>query len=160
MRNEYNLGPVFFLDTWPAFPPMMVIQDPAVAQQVTVQHSLPKHESVKSILETLSGRENLVAMEGMEWKKWRSVFNPGFSAAHLMTLVPGIVDDALIFANILDQHASKGDVFRLDDALMNLTIDVIGKVVMCVSCLFFAFSFSFFFSPLPSAFLFPTFLLF
>ena len=63
----------------------------------------------------LVGVNNLVSMEGQLWKTWRRIFNPGFSASHLMTLVPGIVEDTLIFCDILRQHAEKGDLFAMEE---------------------------------------------
>jgi cytochrome P450 len=71
-------------------------------------------------------------VNGALWKKWRSIFNPGFATAHLMSLVPGIVDDGLVYADVLDEHAGSGKVFRLEEATTRLTIDVIGKVVLDV----------------------------
>ncbi len=131
LREEYNLGPIFYVDTWPAVSPTMVIESPDIAQQILGQHRLLKHPEGKLIV-PLVGEESLVLIEGQKWKKWRAAFNPGFSAGHLMTLVPGIVDTGTIFTEILTEHANNGNVFRLEEAATNLTVDVIGKIVMYV----------------------------
>lgn len=47
-----------------------------------------------------------------------------------MTLVPGIVDDSLVFAEKLTEHAEKGEVFRLEEDATRLTVDIIGKVTL------------------------------
>jgi hypothetical protein len=62
--KEYNLGPVFYLDLWPVCAPMMIIQDPNLAQQVTVTHSLPKIPQYVAILDSFLGKGSLVGLEG------------------------------------------------------------------------------------------------
>ena len=64
------------------------------------------------------------------WKTWRSIFNPGFSADHLNTLVPAIVQDALVFCDNLREHARKDEMFSMEEMTINLTIDVIGRVTL------------------------------
>lgn len=69
-------------------------------------------------------------MDGREWKYWRSIFNPGFSASHLMTLVPDIVRETMVFTQLLQDHSKKQDIFRMKALTDNLAMDVIGKVVL------------------------------
>ena len=69
-------------------------------------------------------------MDGMEHKRWRAIFNPGFSSAHLMTLVGGIVDDSMLFTEILGMHAKKQDIFSLEELTTKATVDIIGRVVL------------------------------
>jgi cytochrome P450 len=47
-----------------------------------------------------------------------------------MSLVAGIVDDGLVYSQVLDEHAASDKVFRLEEVTTRLTIDVIGKVVL------------------------------
>ena len=126
-RIKYGLGDVFYMDFWPFLAPTLIISNPEIGQQAQLT---PKHEIVTDYMYHLTGGKNLVSMHGAEWKTWRSIFNPGFSASHLMTLVPGIVDDSMVFCEILREHAEKGDVFRLEDLSTKLTVDIIGKVVL------------------------------
>jgi cytochrome P450 len=81
-------------------------------------------------VKNLGGPGNLVSSEGAEWKKWRMAFNPGFSANHLMSLVPVIVDECHIFIDILKKYAEKEEIFRMERVTTRLTVDVIGKVVL------------------------------
>lgn len=69
-------------------------------------------------------------MDGAEHKRWRTLFNPGFSSAHLMMLVDGIVDDSIVFMEILGKHAEKQDIFSLEEAATRVTVDIIGRVVL------------------------------
>jgi cytochrome P450 len=128
VQMENNLPPVFYLDTWPVGPKMMVIIDPETAQEVTTTHSLPKAADIRPYIYPLSGKNNLVTMEGAEWKKWRAIFNPGFSAKHLTGLIPGMVDDVMTFNEILGEMADAQKLFRLEELATKLTFDIIGKV--------------------------------
>ena len=71
-----------------------------------------------------------MSMDGPEHKRWRAIFNPGFSSAHIMTLVDGIVDDSLIFMEILGRHAKEQGIFSLEEAATRATVDIIGRVVL------------------------------
>lgn len=80
----------------------------------------------------LTGNNDLVTMEGQMWKNWRNVYNPGFSASHLTTLVPEILHEISTFSEILREQARKGDMFSLEHVLVNMTMDVIGRVTLWV----------------------------
>ncbi|KAL8685752.1 MAG: hypothetical protein Q9224_005688 [Gallowayella concinna] len=112
---------------------MLILLDPAAANQITVQHSLPKHSTAQAFLNPLIGKKNLVTLEGKEWKMWRGVFNPGFASSHMMSLVGGMVSDVLHFTEVLSEYAAKGSVFELEDAATRLTVDIIGRVVLDMS---------------------------
>jgi hypothetical protein len=60
----------------------------------------------------------------------RSIFNPGFSAAHLMTLAPYILDKSMIFIEIMREFTSNNRLFSLEEYTTRLTVDVIGKVTL------------------------------
>jgi cytochrome P450 len=76
------------------------------------------------------GPGNMVGLEGQAWKSLRSVFNPGFSASHLITLIPYIVDSGLVFLDLLREKAKTNELVELDPLSIGFAIDVIGKVVM------------------------------
>ena len=126
------MGKYFYLDLWPVTFPMFYILDPDLAQQITVEHSQPKHPNVEVFMKALAGPGDLVSSEGAHWKKWRTMLNPGFAASHLMTLVPSIVNDGQIFAEKLAEYAATGKAFRLEEAATRLTVDIIGKVTLDV----------------------------
>ena len=60
----------------------------------------------------------------------RAMFNLGFSTSHLTTLIPSIVDDVLIFWDVLDKFARTGTVTPIEDLLARLTIDIMGHLVL------------------------------
>lgn len=130
MRAMPELGPIFYLDAWPMAAPMLVVASAAGAYQITQEHSLPKYSVLRDFFYPLTGEYDLVTMEGDVWKRWRSIFNPGFSSSHLTTLIPGILEDTLTFCDILREHVQEGDMFPLEDSTTSLTVDVIGRVTL------------------------------
>lgn len=131
LRRTYpDMGPIFYLDAWPFITLTLVVASPATLAQITTEHVLPKFPAIKDFLYPLANGNDLVSMDGQEWKYWRDMFNPGFSASHLMTLVPDIVKETVVFLDILSGHATKQDVFRMKNLTDNLAMDVIGKVVL------------------------------
>ncbi|KAL8744058.1 MAG: hypothetical protein Q9190_003660 [Brigantiaea leucoxantha] len=118
------------LASLPVASPALIIVDPAAAAQVMQQPSMPKHHTTKDYIVPLTGPMNLATLEGAEWKKWRAVFNPGFSSAHLMSMAGEMIKDTLIFTEILSEHARNGTVFKLEEAATLLTVDIIGKMVL------------------------------
>ncbi|WPH01576.1 cytochrome P450 [Acrodontium crateriforme] len=133
VKDEYNLGDYFFLDPFPMGDPIMVVLNTDMMHDVTVKRSLPKHPEVDKFMKHLGGPGNLVSSEGAEWKKWRAAFNPGFSLAHLTTLVPVIVDECSTFCDLMTINAKNNTLFRMEQATTRLTIDIIGKVVLDTS---------------------------
>lgn len=132
VKEAYGLGDFFYLDVWPMGPTLLAILSPDGANEIMLKSTLPKHPVVADFMDQIGGRENLVSSDGPGWKSWRAAFNPGFSASHLMTLVPGIVDDVAVFCEIVQQHAKDNDIFRMERAATKLTVDIIGKVVLDV----------------------------
>ena len=127
-RKYPDLPPTFYLDNWPFATPMLVVTSPTGAYQACQDRSLPKFAALRSFMTPLTGGDDLVTMEGKQWQTWRTIFNPGFSASHLMTLVPGIVKDASTFCQILRGHAKSDRLFSLEQAAIRVTMDIIGRV--------------------------------
>ncbi|KAL8744557.1 MAG: hypothetical protein Q9190_003216 [Brigantiaea leucoxantha] len=120
----------FYLDTWPFGPLILVLLSPDMMFQLTQANQIPKDKGLRHFLRPLTGEADLVTLEGTAWKRWRTIFNPGFSANHILTLVPGMVEEVEVFRGVLDKKAKKGDLFFLEEASLSLTIDIIGRVVM------------------------------
>ena len=124
------MGPIFYLDPGPFITFTLVVASPATLAQITTEHALPKFPAIKDFLYPLANGKDIVGMDGREWKYWRSIFNPGFSTSHLMTLVPEIVRETTVFCELLENHTRQQDIFRMKELTDNLAMDVIGKVVL------------------------------
>ena len=125
-----DLPPIFAVDLWPISDQTIMCTSPEACDQITQERSLSKHKTLGLYLRPLMGLNNIITMEGHEWKFWRGIFNPGFRLTHLTTLVPGIVQDALAFCSVLEQHAKAGDLFQMEDATARCTMDIIGRVIL------------------------------
>lgn len=69
--------------------------------------------------------QDFASLEGQTWKKW---FNPGFSASHLIRLVPQIGREVSLFCGILKERAQDGAVFLPEEATLYSAMDTIGQV--------------------------------
>jgi cytochrome P450 len=115
IREKYKLGPYFYIDLWPIADPFLAVFEPDLAAQFTTDYSTPKFGAYLDFMVPLAGHGDMVSSSGPHWKKWRSIFNPGFAGGHLMTLVPGIVDQVAIFVEKLSELSSKQEPFRLEE---------------------------------------------
>jgi len=108
----------------------LITECQGLATEVTQTNSLAKSTAIEDYVGHIAGPNSLLFAEGATWKKIRSLFNPGFSLAHLMTLVPSIVDDTTVYCKVLGDHADTGEVRPIEEALAHLTIDIMGHVVL------------------------------
>lgn len=115
---------------WPFNRPILVVSSPSVAHQFTQEHPLRKSPELRRWIKPLANNQDLVSLEGQIWKQWRNVYNPGFSASHLICLVPQITKEVSVFCDILKECAQSGAVFPLEEPTVNLTMDTIGRVVL------------------------------
>lgn len=111
-------------------PPTLIICEADIADQVTVKQSLDKHPMVKEYLKQHLGVENMAAANGVVWRKARTVYNPGFATGHLMTVISTIVQDVLVFHDVLSEYAESGEICELEAVAMKLSFDVIGRLVL------------------------------
>ena len=131
LLNKYpDLGPIFYVDTWPFGPPILAVTSSEGAHQITVAHSLPKFPALRDYMKPMTGGMDLTTLEGREWKTRRNIFNPGFSANHLMTMTPEMIKDILIFCRKLEQRGASNDLFPLDPLTINLNLDIIGRIAL------------------------------
>ena len=130
--QKYNMPGVYHLDLWPIGNPMIIISDPAAITQMTQVNSLPKHPVNDTFVGSLVGRPSIVVVEGAEWKMIRNIIMPSFAPSYMASLTPVIRKHVERFLHILDNHATTGESFKLQDACMSLTFDVIAEVVMGV----------------------------
>jgi cytochrome P450 len=122
---------VFYVDWWPFGPQWVFIADPDLASKyITTGQSLRKSTLTSNYVNKLLGKDNMVSIDGPKWKMLRSIFNPGFSASHLMSLVPYMLDSTLIFVNACREKAKTNELFQLDRLATRYAIDIIGKVSM------------------------------
>ena len=131
MAREFPRG-LFYLDVWPFGEPLIICNSAKAAIQVTQKTILAtrKPKSLYAWFYSIAGGPNLFTMHDDEWSSWRNVFNPGFSQAHLFSLVPAIVRQTLEYQETLKHYATKGNMFQLDEVTLWFTMDLIGTTVL------------------------------
>ncbi|OQE03106.1 hypothetical protein PENVUL_c035G07075 [Penicillium vulpinum] len=134
MYNRLDKPALFIVDLRPMRPPMCVICNHDVAEQISKSsnlfpYSLPKSDITRRYTDMM-GPLSIVLAQNEEWKSFRKQFNPGFAHKHLISLMPCILEKTQIFLTKLDRYASTGEEFRLDVLCTNLTFDIIGAVTM------------------------------
>lgn len=122
-------GLVYF-DTWPLGETTLAAFDPDLIAQFTQDRSYLKAQMVKTELEPLTGLNDLSSMEGQEWKTWRSVFNPGFSAKNLTALLPAFLEEIKVLKERLVKAAGSGNVIRMEETIQRATVDVIFRAAL------------------------------
>jgi cytochrome P450 len=127
--KQHSDTEIFLMDYWPIHEPILMISSPEIATQVSNKYTLQKpHNAIKSFAPIVGG-DSLITMNGDDWKTWRALFNPGFSASHMLDLVPTIVDSVDVFCQLLRERAD-GGVFSLSVLTMRLTMEIITKVTL------------------------------
>jgi cytochrome P450 len=106
---------------------IMLITDDEVAEKILHTDNLPKHLPTYDFMLPIIGKTSLVTVSGDYWRKVRKMFSPAFATSHLETLVPGMVEEALVFVDVLKEAAKKNKVLRLGERLPALTMDVIAR---------------------------------
>jgi cytochrome P450 len=124
MAKDHCLRGIYYLDLYPFAEPMVFLLDPAVSAQVD---RLPRHKIALDLIRGLAGTKGIFSTKGAEWLAQHNWFMPAFSISHIMTLVPGIVEETLVFREKLAKYAVSGDTFSMNEDVMRLTIDVIAR---------------------------------
>lgn len=120
-----------YIDAYPFAWPMISVFEPDMMTQYTQQKSLPKYDHhMQREFGPLSKGEDLVNLEGAEWKHWRGVFNPVFANANLMEAMPNIIEEIEVFRGFLTRAAESGEVVKLFSAITKMTMDLAGRMVM------------------------------
>jgi cytochrome P450 len=131
IRQRYpHLDSAFYLDNWPFVTLILIVLKPDMIYQLMQENQIPKDKGMYRFLELLTGKSDLVTLEGDMWKYWRAIFNPGFSSSHISSVVPGMIEEIRVFREILAKNVEEGRMMFLEKATLNLTIDIIGKVTM------------------------------
>ncbi len=136
MTRRFSGEPeILYVDLWPLGEPFLCVISPMMAHQATQTHPSLATERPLELLpwfHPIAGGPNLFDLPGKEWKPWRAVFNKGFSADHLLSLVPNMVQESLVYRETLRRHAREGDMFYLDPTTLRFTMDLIGRTVLYV----------------------------
>ncbi|WYZ42278.1 hypothetical protein EsH8_V_001173 [Colletotrichum jinshuiense] len=126
---------VIYLDLWPIMrSPIVAVYKNTVAAQFTQTKNLDKHQTSLDFMNPLTKGKDIASLQGDEWKKWRSWFNPGFSSRNVSTIVPELIEEIKVFAGNLRQrvgpNGSWGPMFQFRNMTTALTFDIIVRAVL------------------------------
>ena len=129
INRRYSKAGACYLDLWPFAEPFLVITSPYLANQVASNTAiaLEKPDALRKWFWSITGGISIFDAPAKDWKPLRSLFSRGFSANHMMTLVPAMVEETEVYCDILREKAKKGDIFFMDPVNLRLMLDVIGR---------------------------------
>ena len=107
----------------------MIVTSPNLATQATQTSKIASTRplELQNWFRPITGGPAMFDMSVEEWKPWRALFNPAFSAANLLAQVPHMVEETLVYRKVLESHAKSGDMFQLDNTTLRFTLDLIGR---------------------------------
>lgn len=101
-----------------------------MARQLLHQIPVKPDHIVHFMQSRITGGYELFTMEGPMWKYWRSTFAHGFSSSHIVTVIPELIEEALVFRDILREKAKEGVRFSLESVTANLAADLAGRFML------------------------------
>lgn len=131
-REHFSKEGVFYIDLWPVSGLFLAVVSPNVATQIHANPgmSMERPSLLPRFFKPICGGPSMFDLPEKKWKPWRAVFSRGFSAEHILSLVPGMVDETITYCEILRSLALKGDMFYLDPTTLRFTMDVIGRTIL------------------------------
>jgi cytochrome P450 len=131
-REHFPSEGLFYLDLWPVSTIFLVNVSPNVSNQIHANPalSMDKHEMLTRFFKPICGGPCLFDLREKDWKPWRVIFSRGFSPEYILSLVPHMVDETVVYCDTLKSLASKGEMFCLDLKTRRFLIDLIGKTIL------------------------------
>ncbi|KAI3325770.1 hypothetical protein HD806DRAFT_491189, partial [Xylariaceae sp. AK1471] len=133
LAAKLNNAEAFYFDAYPLTHPLLVLTNYELANQAT------SHEWTGSVkppflsrwFAPISGREgvNLFTQNGADWRRDHETFLPFFNNSNLDATLPAIIEEMLIFRDILRQKSQGSDLVLLEPLTLRLMNDVIGRVI-------------------------------
>ena len=91
--------------------------DDVLLEKILHTDNLPKHKPSYDLLLPILGKTSLVTAYGETWRKLRKMFNPAFANSHLEKLIPGIIEESMLFIETLEHAIRTEEIVKLNDHL-------------------------------------------
>lgn len=133
-REHFSKEGVYYIDLWPVSGLFLTVVSPNVANQIHAnpEISMERPSLLPRFFKPICGGPSMFDLREKDWKPWRAIFSRGFSADHVLSLVPGMVDETVVYCETLRSCAVEKAMFYLDLTTLRFTVDVIGKTILCV----------------------------
>ncbi|KAH8196819.1 hypothetical protein TruAng_009022 [Truncatella angustata] len=123
-----------YIDLWPVRDSMAMILDPGMCQELVLEKNPPRHPMIKHFIRAIAGTRNLTWFDSAQHRLWRSRLAPGFSLRNIQSHMPAVIEEIEVFVQNLKasttSDGSWGSVFPLFPKTVDLTFDIIGRVVL------------------------------
>lgn len=132
-RQHFTEQGALYIDLWPLSGLFLATVSPQVAVQAAQTNLTLATERpylIKRFFKPIAGGPNLFDLPEEEWRPWRAVFSKGFSADHILSLVPGMVKETYTYCETLRRLAQKKELFYLDPTTLRFTMDMIGRTIL------------------------------
>lgn len=125
---------MFYIDLWPVSGLFLINVSPNVAIQIHAnpEISMERPSLLPRFFKPICGGPSMFDLPEKKWKPWRAIFSRAFSADYVLSLVPDMVDETVVYCETLKSLALKDKMIFLDPTTLRFTIDVIGKTILCV----------------------------
>ncbi|OOQ83382.1 Cytochrome P450 [Penicillium brasilianum] len=133
LTNEYpelQAQGLVCMDAWPIANPLLAVFQPDMIAQFCQSPSMPKSDLLHSIFKDFTNCQDLLCSDGDHWKRWRSIFNPGFSSKNILLFIPALTEESQVFKDTLLKNMRSDIVFPLITPATKATFDIIGRVVL------------------------------
>ena len=113
----------------------LTVISPKTAIDVTQQNaalSMERPFLLHRFFKPITGGPALFDLPEDEWRPWRTVFSKGFSTEHVLSLVPGMVKETVVYSETLRELARKDAMFYLDTITLRYMMDMIGRTILYV----------------------------
>jgi cytochrome P450 len=122
----------WYFDPWPMFDPLLFVYDPVMADKV-VNHpyvGARKPRALEAWMKDIAGGSTMFDANGDGWKYLHEMVSPCFSAANVYAEVSTVMDNIMVFKELLREKAVSGEMFELEPYVKNLVIDNIGNLLL------------------------------
>jgi hypothetical protein len=124
---------ICYLDMWLLSDTLVLVSSPALAQQAA--HTNPalateRPSEVRDYLHPIAGGPNHLDLPETELKPQCAVMNKSFGAAHVLSLVPDIVAECLVFRQTLLGYTQRGELCFLNITTLRLTSTFVGHLIL------------------------------
>lgn len=96
---------------------------------VNPQSQFFRYPFANEILQAIAETRGILVIDGKGFQKQGSWSQPAFSLQNFLALVPGMVEETLVFKENTTKHALAGDIVSMSEYPIELTIDVISRSV-------------------------------
>jgi cytochrome P450 len=132
-REKFHDTGAFYMDLWPMSGLFLAVVSPKIGTEITQSNPRLTSERprlLRRFLKPMTGGLTIFDLGEKEWRPWRAVFNKGFQNEYIMSIVPSMVEETMVYAETLCGLAAAGTMCFLDPITLRFAIDMIGRTIL------------------------------